>query len=334
LCSVRWGIPLGMCVVVLASASPVYGAHDRGVPFVPARPRDAAHVAGATTEFWRVRAVGPRSRAVVSVVLWSSPDPYVLVRWSDPGRGVEASETLGASAVRRRPAGVRLVGPAGPVATLERAPGGWRLAASSPTLRLNLRLERPVRGVTAGPWRLGPERGRAAALRWSSPAVIARARGRVSWGGRTSKVRQGRGYLDHSWGRLDLERRSWQYWDLAQLATGRRSGVVLHGLDRMDEVSGPGSADAVFRGVLTRVAPHGTTSCRPRVVRRRWTYGLDDSAFALRMRASCGGRSFVFDTPRDGFFSSEDGDYWRRMTTLALGRRRGVGTFDHFVWTF
>lgn len=334
---------LTLCATAVLSAPPdALAAHDRGVPIRPSGPASAAYVPGQLTQFWRIRAVHPRRRAVIAVTLWAGP-PRQFGVVIEGGEGaaprVGHFAMLPSTDASRARGGVRLAMPGAAVSQLTRDGDGWRLLVKSPEADADIRLTRPAAGIAAGPWRLQVQSdGRPAIVRWATPAPLARARVRVRTPGGLTEFSGGQGYLDHTWGSVDLEQRAWHHWDLAQIATGPRSAVVLHGLNNSDELSGPGSIDGVFRGVLVRVSPRGTTACRPQVARRRWISSLDHWTFALRTRARCGGETTVFDAPRVGFpvLQGEPGVYWRRVGNLTRDPRvrRSSGTADHLVWDY
>lgn len=259
-----------------------------------ARPADAAPRGGALMEDWTVELVDPRSRAQIALRVFRSPDEGMGARL-DLNHG---GRTLSTDDIAYRPA-------------ISRGPRAWTIRFSSPTSEAEVRLGRPRPGVTAQRWRLGREAGFAdhVTLNWSTLVATSRAAGSVQIGDKTVNFRGWRGSLEHRWGTFSHLWQAWDHLGAGLVHTRGGSAWMLHGLNRGDLLTGPGARDAFWLGLLVHVTPARTTFCRPRIVRRNWSVGLDGPLAVGSFRASCGGHRVRFRRlPGDIVLGNEFGE--------------------------
>ena len=322
------------CIVLSGAAlvQPASAAHDHPIAVVVGGHAGARFEPGPRTQFWRVRVVAPRKRVAVTATVWAAPELAATVTAIDP-RLPDGGHFLwfGAKSRSARPGGVRLGG-SGALVDLVRTRAGWRLDVRAGEVRAHFRLTNPAPGVRAGPWLVQrQEDRRRGRLYWATPAPSARASVRVTSESGTTRLKGADGYLDRTWGSLDLEQNSWSGWTFAQLVFGPRRAAIVHGVNNPDEIHGPHSADATLRPVVVRVSGGRVRACRGRVDR----YGPWPMP---HMRARCGGRATWFlIRRRNGLWAlGRDtwGLYWCRSTSAIHGRKkRGFGTWDGFSWS-
>jgi hypothetical protein len=178
---------------------------------------------------------------------------------------------------------------------------------AGPTLAGRLRVRHGWNGPAAFGWQLGTgvrDSGPGAVtLSWTVPIATSSISGALLLGGtRPIEFRRWRASYEHGWGGLLFRDEQWQNWD-QYVVHGRRAGEawLVHGLNRVDIVTGPGARDAQWLGVLARVDTR-VRVCRPRVHRRRWITTADFESFAGRLRAACGGLRFAA-SDRAGIFT-------------------------------
>jgi hypothetical protein len=300
-----------------------------------ARPADHAAHAGAWSEWWTLRAVHPRGRGRIEVrILREANLAGVRVLGNDPAGPVDTGLPLTAIVAGKR----RLVGLGGGdngvvVETRQRR---LTVHVAGATVGGVLRARQPRRGPAALGWRLGTgirDSGPAAVtLNWTVPVATSSISGTLVVGGtRRIELRNWRASYEHGWGGL-LFRDPWNGWD-QYVVHGRRAGEawLVHGLNRVDTVTGPGARDAQWLGALARVDRRGVRVCRPRVHRRRWRVNADFQAYPTWLRATCGGLRFAAGDRSELFDSGTFLDYTDHFEahSPALGGR-GRGVAAHF----
>jgi hypothetical protein len=316
-------------VIALAAAASGVAGHDRPVPVEVRAHAGDGFAQRARTQFWRIHAADARGERVVTVAIWATPKPHVIIDVFNPRLDAAYQGRTGAQlwGTRARPSrhGTELLGTDGALAKLERGPRGWRFDAQGPGAAVDIRLEPIARGVRAGPWRLARQgdEARPAVVHWATPAPLARVRVRVRTPEGLTAFRSTRGYLDHTWGSVDLDQEAWDDWALVQMWAGGRSTVV-HGLINSWDLSGSASREAMFRAVLVRASRRRTSVCEPFV---QWH--SFPSPGSPRVRARCSGRWIVISSParrRSPYFGGEQTNFWKRDQSFARYVRRPHGT--------
>ena len=330
---------LAVAAVLVAAFAPgtaVRAAHDRVIPSVVGGHDGATFARGKTTQFWRIRASDRTGARMVAVTIWAAPVVRAHVevfdaRWRVPQPWHGGS--LYATRATRRRGGVAMRAPQDQSLTLRRARRRWELRVRTPVVTANIRLRPIAPGVIAGPWRFASrqeERRRPTAW-WATPAPRARVRVHVRSEDWTTSFRSRRGYLDRTWGSLDLNQRAWSRWSLAQVWAGRKAFALPMLTDTADH-SGPASQDPMTRAVLVKASPRGTTVCPAEVA---WVLYLPYEKPGIRGR--CGRTRLVVARAmrRRGQVLSLGGEqdsYWERSTDF-LRRTTfpyGAGTLDIF----
>jgi hypothetical protein len=287
---------IAVVAAFLAAAAPAAAASS-APPVRPARASDAATrpFPASYTEWWRLHAVDPSSGRWLIVRVQTFPTPTLEAVVFD-------GKTSHGSYHPMLARGRTLLD----VADLRRVRGGWHLSLSYPTSKAELTLTgRP--GITVGPWRLGRQPVNQtpapdfenASFRWSALVPAGRLDGWVDLDLFRLNVRGWRGYLDHTWGKLELEQPTYDHWDFAASHPRPGESWVLQGLEprpggsRRNPITGN---DRLWTGVLLHATPQGTTWCRPRVRRTGWFMAANgfDGPFPDRVTAACGRRKITF----------------------------------------
>jgi len=323
-------------LAALALAVPAEAAQPLGAPESVrlARAADAHSRPAASTQWWQLAAVDPRSRAALRIRLWGGLTPRGVdvavtpLRWS--GRLGEHLVAHG----RRWPTWSGVDG----TSALRRAGRRWRITMSGPRVSGRLTLTRPRRGPAGLRWRLGAEprqRGfEPVALSWSALAATSRLRGGLTVDGVPVRFDGWRASLEHVWGRFTLIDRAWEYGN--SFIVHRRGGgaALAFGVNRTDTVTGPGARDGQWLGVLARVGRRRTRVCRPTVRRRDWApTSIGWMPYARQLRARCGNLRIAFrarEPVRHLWGGTGVGHYEHAWSASATGGGPGIGwAFGH-----
>jgi hypothetical protein len=320
-------IVLAAAAGLLVAAPAAAAAVPRGAPSELRTARPADHVAhpGAWSEWWTLRAVHPRGRGRIEVRILREANLMGVRVLGDVADGpVDTGLGLTAIVAGKR----RLVG-LGPEKTgivVEPARAGLIVNVAGSTIAGRLRLRDARRGPAAFGWRLGTgvrDSGPTpVTLAWTVPVATSSISGTLVVGGtRRIELRRWRASYEHGWGGLVFFD-PWETWD-QYVVHGRRAGEawLVHGLNRVDTVSGPGARDAQWLGVLARVDRRGVRVCRPRVHRRRWNTTVDAQIWAGRLRAACGGLRFAAQDGSGTFLDYTDHFEVHASATARRGAR-------------
>jgi hypothetical protein len=275
-------------LVLSAAAAEPAAALDPGAPrhVRTARAADMQPRTRALAEDWLLHLVDRHSAAHAGLRLFRSPDE---------GRGVRLE--------LRRGGKVYVADDITYAPTIARTGPGWTIRFSSAGSDAEIRLAGAHPGVTAGTWLLGREAGFAehVTMAWATPVATARVSGHLRVGTDTVDLRGWRGSLEHRWGTFSREWRAWDHAGTALVHTRGDSAWMLLGVNRRDFITGAGARDAFWLGLLVHTTPHGTSVCRPRIVRRRWFVSLEGPVAVGRIAATCGRRRVSFRLIPDTF---------------------------------
>jgi hypothetical protein len=317
---------LGAAGLILAAGA---SAAPRGAPSELRIARPADHVAhpDAWSEWWTLRAVHPRGRGTIELRILREAN-LAGVRLLGDVAGGPVDTGLGLTAIvagKRRLVGL---GPEKTGVVVEAARRGLVLNVAGATVAGRLRLRNARRGPAAFGWRLGTgvrDSGPApVTLAWTVPVATSSISGTLLLGGtRPIELHSWRASYEHGWGGL-LFRDPWETWD-QYVVHGRRAGDawLVHGLNRVDTVTGPGARDAQWLGVLARVDRRGVRFCRPRVHRRRWVTTADLQIYPARLRAACRGLRFAVQD-RSGIFLDYIDHFEAHVPVTARAGARGM----------
>ena len=323
-------------VAAVSLAGPASAATPPGSPAVRvARAADHAAHPAALREWWTLRLLDPRSKAMLELHVERDPD----------GSGLE---------VRRRDADGVPVTPAvrgigGPVsatarelavegqqgrATIALRARGATVRASGEALAgtVELTAARPgpaALGMDLGPGRFNRQLVPRVSLSWAMPIARATARGTLTVAGTSVRVDGWRATHEHGWGQLILEDDAHDLWDTWTVHDGRET-VVAFGINRQDTITGPGARDAMWLDVLARAGPRGTRVCRPAIHRTGWLYDafFDGPVFARRLDARCRGVRARFAGDDDGRTVDDYGGWFEAYGPASV-RGRGDGWVVH-----
>jgi hypothetical protein len=303
--------------IVLVLATCVAAVAAAGLPVRPATPADGASRAttGTYHEWWTIRATNPATGDFVYVRLYDRPTPSLEVEFRagaqqggafHPALTVEPHTGPGVSLARVPDQG------APDAVTLTGRGRTFTFDSAYPSALAHLVLRSSARGITAGPWQLGPEPvgGPPATLvpgrmQWSVQVPAGAASGSLTLDGRHVDLAGWSAYVDHVWGSFGTW--NWFHGDFALTATPTATWA-LYGLE-------PGSGDraayrwtgtdARWRGVLVHTVGGRAVACSARVARAGWQqiHPLGES-YTYRaptvVRASCGGTTHTFGGARPG----------------------------------
>ena len=287
-------------------------AASGGPPIRSARASDVAARSelspGAYFDWWQLHAIDPRSNRYLRIDVTSTGGP--LVR----GLVFDGRKAYGGTFHTRE------IWSAG---TLRREGASWRVTLNGAADLEGEFTLRGRRGVKVGPWRLGKQKSHDppwssedGSLFWSGLPLAGRLDGRLHFQTYRTRIRSWYGYLDHTWGRLALESRSYMHWDFAVRHPAPGESWVLQGLEVRSgtekDLDWRKPRDRAWQGVLVHATPSGITACRPRVIRRGWFgayFGGLGGPFPSKVSATCGGRTVTFRKSRlwtDRGSSSDD----------------------------
>jgi hypothetical protein len=311
--------------VLAASPAPADARPDLGAPrFIrTAKAPDALPRPRSVFEEWSLHLVDPRSRALLLVDVDRAPDRTSGTVYAFDGRRPLEVQTfaLGASARDR----LSWVSPSGRLEMI-RGRRGWRVRLETGTARARFRVTRTRAGVTARRWRLGRDGlGHLLHISWSAPVAVGRVRGSFEIddpyrGPVRFKLGGWRATLEHSWGYINRTTTYFIGWEHAAVHERHGGTWLIHGLNRLDLLTGPGARDAFWLGLLVRVDRHGARVCRPLLARR---YPYEPDVRTTTMRARCPGARLVLRVMRGTDYGTE-GD-WTEIESRVATRPRGFG---------
>jgi hypothetical protein len=303
----------------------------------PARAADLAPRAHELSEWWVLRALPPRGRGALELIVSRGQATQIELEATRPDRSI----TISGGGAGGPAGGSRGIHHHGERSRLDMTRRGRAMrvrlssrvesAAGSADLRL-----RGIRGGAAAlGWRLArmqrfsagnPQRQ--VTLSWTAPVADARLSGTVRTRGGPLRLRRWRASVEHGWGWFEPGDEVYRYAELAVLHGPGGSAWQLAGLDRVDRLVGLATRDAQWTGVLARVDRHGLRLCRPRVDRRRWgpIVGFD-WPYAAVARARCSGLDVTIRDARGfgaGVFTDPDVEQLASFATA--GRARGFTT--------